>query len=1003
MLDPTWGVALLDSAGETRRARFEAVRDLFDEVCELPPAEQERLLAERCAGDAELRAEVELLLDADRDSASGLEAPALDDFHLDRAVDSGRGSLESVGSVLGSYRLVEELGTGGFGTVFLAEQEGPLRRQVALKVVKPGMDTREVLARFDTERRALALMNHRNIARVYDAGATPSGRPYFVMELVRGERITHYADRTRLSVRQRLELFGQVCAAIQHAHQKGILHRDVKPSNVLVTEEEGAPVVKVIDFGIARAVETGVDDATLVTAVHGPIGTPEYMSPEQTGLEGLDVDTRSDVYSLCVLLYELLVGATPFERRRSGHSSYTALQRAIREEEAVRPSRRLLRDDDALADASRARRCSPRQLLRQLRGDLDWVVMRGLEKDRARRYETVAALADDLERYLDHEPVSATPPSGAYRLAKFARRNRVGIAVGAALVAGLAVAASGWKRALDERDQKSAALEAKAEALGEKVAALAEKDVALEEALAATDFLADAIAAANPEEQDKDMTVRALLDLTAPRIAEKFADSPRVAARLHEAVGMAYDSLGLFSEAVEHFSKGVELRTSSGEANGAPTLNMKLFLANAYRRSAKFEAAAEHYVDGLARAREHVGEGSMLVCTYLTEHGLLLKDLGEMDEALAHFEEAMAIWNGIEDAPVGQRINILTGLSIVYARRGEFVKAEPMFEEILANGLERTGPDSVVTLQARYNLATLYTMQGRYDEALEMDREVLATRRRTHGDDHPTTAVAMSAVASGLGRGEDPEEGMALYREALAVFEARFPEGHETTFDVLMNMGILEKNRGNHDASIAYCRESLERREAFSGPDHWSTIKALDDYGLALSSGGRLEEALVALDDARDRGLDHLEITDPVVLHTLLHRAETLRKLDRIDEAVVAFEELVAAAESAGIGDHYLLSGGRIGLALCLVEAQDEALRDPARALELARAAHDSPVERGPQAFAVLGTVEAANDNTDEAIAALERALELGLPERDAIEANLEVLRARRDGDSAGG
>ena len=326
-----------------------------------------------------------------------------------------------------------------------------------------------------------------------------------------------------------------------------------------------------------------------------------------------------------------------------------------------------------------------------------------------------------------------------------------------------------------------------------------------------------------------------------------------------------------------------------------------------------------------------------------------------------------------------------------------------MFEEILALSLEREDPDSVSVVQARYNLATLYSMQGRFAEALEMDRQVLATRRRTHGDDHPTTAIAMSAVAGGLDRAGQSEEALDLYREALAVFESRSPDGSESICDVLMNMGILEKHRGNFAKSTEFSKAALEMRERFSGPNHWSTIKALDDYGLSLQREGRYQEALAVFEEARERGLAHLKATDFVMLPIFTHRAEALRKLQRLDEALAAYREQVAAVESAAIGDHYLAADGRIGLALCLIEIQDEALRDPTEALALARAVHASTSEREADAFAVLGAVEHANGNVEEAIAALEQALEMGLPEEGETRKLLHRLLEQRAAASADG
>jgi hypothetical protein len=341
---------------------------------------------------------------------------------------------EQVGSTIGSYKLMEQIGEGGFGLVFVAEQQQPIRRKVALKIIKPGMDTRDVIARFEAERQALALMDHPNIARVLDAGTTESGRPYFVMELVRGIPITEYCDQAQLTPRERLELFVPVCNAIQHAHLKGIIHRDVKPSNVLITLHDDQPVVKVIDFGVAKALYQSLTERTIYTRYAQMIGTPLYMSPEQAQMSGLDIDTRSDIYSLGVLLYELLTGSTPFNKERLAKAAYDELLKIIREEEPPKPSVRLSQSTDTLPSIAAQRKTEPAKLSKMFSGDLDWIAMKALEKDRTRRYETANAFAADVLRYLNDEPVEASPPSAGYRLRKFVRKHRVGLATVAAFV-----------------------------------------------------------------------------------------------------------------------------------------------------------------------------------------------------------------------------------------------------------------------------------------------------------------------------------------------------------------------------------------------------------------------------------------------------------------------------------------------------------------------------------------------------------------------------------------
>jgi len=423
---------------QDEEALFEAARQLKTS------AQREAFLTQACAGDPGLRRRLDALLSANE----------MADPFLDSAARSAAGLMhsnaarqlaveppdEQLGQRIGPYRILQAIGEGGGGVVYMAEQVEPIVRRVALKIIKLGMDTKRVIARFDAERQALALMDHPNIARVLDAGATETGRPYFVMELVRGVRITEYCDQNHLDTRRRLELFIQICSAIQHAHQKGVIHRDIKPSNILVTLLDGVPVPKVIDFGIAKAIAGRLTDQTLFTAFEQILGTPAYMSPEQAEMSGLDVDTRSDIYSLGVLLYELLTSRTPFDARELVQSGLEEMRRTLREREPQRPSGMLttLHGPELTATAAH-RHAEPPKLISLMKGDLDWIVMKCLEKDRKRRYETVNGLAMDVQRHLNHEPVAARPPSRRYRLQKLVRRNQVVFAAGATVALALVV------------------------------------------------------------------------------------------------------------------------------------------------------------------------------------------------------------------------------------------------------------------------------------------------------------------------------------------------------------------------------------------------------------------------------------------------------------------------------------------------------------------------------------------------------------------------------------
>ncbi len=416
---------------------FARIEQIFTEAVSKPDAAaREVYLHQVCEGDTQLRLRVEELLAADAEPGSFLPLPD------EGSTVNFTPVSERPGTTVGRYKLLEQIGEGGFGVVFMAEQEQPVRRRVALKVIKAGMDTRQVVARFEAERQALAMMDHPNIAKVFDAGATETGRPYFVMELVRGLPITEYSDEARLSTDERLGLFQSVCSAIQHAHQKGIIHRDLKPSNVLVTMHDDKAVPKVIDFGVAKATQGRLTEQTLFTEFRAMIGTPNYMSPEQAHMSGLDVDTRSDIYSLGVLLYELLTGTTPIDTKQVAQATYDDLRRIICEEEPPRPSARLSTlTEEQLTTLARQRHCEPTQLAVSLRSDLDWIVMKCLEKDRTRRYQSANSLAADVERYLKFEPVEACPPSAAYRLRKFVRRNKVAVVTAAAILISLTSAA----------------------------------------------------------------------------------------------------------------------------------------------------------------------------------------------------------------------------------------------------------------------------------------------------------------------------------------------------------------------------------------------------------------------------------------------------------------------------------------------------------------------------------------------------------------------------------
>ena len=546
----------------------------------------------------------------DEDIGSFMDRPA-----ADAPLTIHQRITEEVGTQIGPYKLIQELGEGGFGVVYLAEQQEPVRRQVALKIIKPGMDTREVITRFEAERQALALMDHPNIAHVLDAGATESGRPYFVMELVQGVPITDYCDQHEMTIRERLELFVTVCQAVQHAHHKGIIHRDLKPSNVLVAENEDVPVPKIIDFGVAKATGAHLTDRTTVTGLGQLVGTPMYMSPEQAGRNGQDVDTRSDIYSLGVLLYELLTGTPPFDKERFRQANYDEICAIIREQEPPKPSTRITTVGEAATTISAHRHASPAQLSRTLRGELDWIVMKALEKDRTRRYETANDFAQDIQRYLNDEPVEACPPSTIYRMRKFTRRNRVAVftttAISLALILGAGIAAGQAYRATQAERfanrqleianeqrrlarqqawlaQEAARRERKLRTEAEQQRNLAEKatqeaEVARKQAEAVTNYLVEAFRSPDPERDGRTITVAEVLGKSAERLEKEFENDLPLKAQLHLALGNTYHALGVPREAVTQLEKAYEINGHALGRDDRSTLNAMTGLATAYR------------------------------------------------------------------------------------------------------------------------------------------------------------------------------------------------------------------------------------------------------------------------------------------------------------------------------------------------------------------------------------------------------------------------------------
>jgi len=589
---------------------------VFTEALRLPPEDRDRYLSEACKGDGEFRRRVEALLQAYEQAGDFLGRPA-----AGRPAGAAQAFLagEKPGDRIGRYKLLQQIGEGGCGVVYMAEQEEPVRRRVALKIIKPGMDTKNVIARFEAERQALALMDHQSICHVFDAGATESGRPYFVMELVKGVKITDYCDRHSLSIDARLELFIQVCDAIQHAHQKGIIHRDIKPSNILVTAgRDGKPAPKVIDFGIAKAI-TGhqLTDKTIFTAYEMLIGTPAYMSPEQAALAITDVDTRTDIYSLGVLLYELLTGTTPFDTRELLKAGFDEVRRVIRDEEPVRPSTRLTAMTAAdLMRVSKHHGAEGTKLIHEMRGDLDWIVMKALEKDRTRRYATANGLGMDIQRHLSGEPVLACPPSRLYRFRKLVSRHKLEFAafgiVLVTLVAGLGITT--WSLANEKRAHREASREA-----------TRSKQVA--------NFLNDMLRRGDPflpnGQIGAGQMLRNMLDKAAKRVGTELTNQPAVQAELKMTIGKVYAQLGLLERAETIFQEALTLYCELPDSEEIEEMvaDARYALSGIYSQQRKMPQSQEEARKALAIIVKLKGEESMKVVRLETR--LARADLAE--------------------------------------------------------------------------------------------------------------------------------------------------------------------------------------------------------------------------------------------------------------------------------------------------------------------------------------------------------------------------------------
>ena len=783
---------------------------------------------------------------------------------------SGHGTIRAARQI-GAYRLIEQIGEGGMGEVWLAEQTEGVWRKVALKVIRPGMDTRSFIARFEAERQAMAMMDHPTIAKIFDAGETADGRPYLVMEYIQGEPIHRYCDTQRLSTEERLELFVQVCAGIQHAHQKAIIHRDIKPSNVLVAIQDGKPVPKIIDFGVAKALAQPLTDKTMFTEHGQVVGTPAYMSPEQAEMTGLNVDTRTDIYSLGVMLYQLLIGVLPFDPKTLREAGYSGMMKVIRESDPPRPSTRFSSLGEGSKTSAERRRTDPSKLRSVLEGDLDWVVMKAIEKDRNRRYETANGLAMDLRRYLTGDAVLAAPPSRTYLLKKLIHRHRGAVAatgaVAAAVLIGLVAFAWQARVASGQRDRAQRA-EAEARARADELAVVADfqagmleqidatasgifltEDVmaklgtALEEAGVPADDSASQLEAfrgqwarVNATDTARDLIVHSILTPAVETVDERFADQPVVAAQLRQVLGDRYRELGLYDEAQPLQESALEVRRRELGSEHPDTLtsvhNMTVLLV----AQGKADEAEAFALEALEGRRKVLGDEHTQTLDSMEEMGTVLKALGRFDEAEAIRRESLATYRRVY------------------------------------------GDDDLGTLTSLNNLGMLLDEMGRADEALPMVEETLEGRRRVLGEDHPDTLVSINNVGYillALGRADEAEP---YYRECLERSRRVLGEDHPETLISINNLGYLFYTRGEMDQAEPYFREAMERRRRVLGDDHPGVLNSINNFGMVLLAAGKLDEAERFVREALEKRQRVLGEDHPTTLGSLINLGSVLQR-----------------------------------------------------------------------------------------------------------------------------
>ncbi len=850
--------------------RYNRINELFDAALDLPASDRPAYLSSACPDNPSLLQQVNQLL-ATHERAANFLVPS-----------------DAPPTAIGPYKIQRVLGEGGMGTVYLATQAEPIRRDVALKIIKPGMGSKAVIARFDSERRALALMDHPSIAQVLDAGATPQGLPYFVMEFVDGLPLTAYAEKHQLTIRERIALFIPVCQAIHHAHQKGIIHRDIKPSNVLVKIVEGHPVPKVIDFGLAKALHPDLTGSTLLTQVGIILGTLQYMSPEQAAPGNADIDIRADVYSLGALLYELLTGAAPLDTSELARDNVQSLLERIRDHEPIAPS---LRNRSSALDR-----------------ELDWIPLKALEKERSRRYESVNGMVRDLERYLAGEPVEAAPPSRAYRVGKFVRRHRLPFALGAAALAVL-IAAVIISVSLAVRAREA-----------EQVAS------------AVNDFLRTSVLAqADPRSQarptvspDPNLTVRTALDRAAKNVEGKFPNQPLVEAAIRETIANAYYGLAVFPAAQQHVERAIALRRATQGETHRDTLASRLLHASLVAIQGRYGEAEALYTELLAAHRLHLGPNDPATIGAMSGLATAQRNLDKLSPAAALLREALGRSQQVFGPEHPQTVQILAGLAAAIVNDSP-AEAEQLQLRVVEIRRRHFGDEHPDTLGAMNSLGVTYHILRRFAEEEAWFRRVLAINRRIHGVAHPDTLISMYNLATVLSNRGQHQEALAILQENLAARSKVYPPGHPRTMRLLVHLAGAYAEVGQKDQELKLLEEALAGQRKALGNAHSDTLATMGYLAQVIGKANPSRAEALAR-EAYDGLLATRGPADTLTAEAATDLAELLQTRGRLAEAEQVLRPVIDVPHGKGAdrGPH-LFALSRLGAILVAQLRWDEA------------------------------------------------------------------------------